>query len=36
LSRLGVTAGTIGELDEAERCRLFVLQLEPNGVADEA
>ena len=36
LSRLGVTAGTIGELDEAERCRLFVLQLEPNGLPDEA
>ena len=36
LHHLGRLAETIGELDEAERCRLFVLQLEPNGVPDEA
>lgn len=35
LDRLGRTAEIIGESDEAERCRLFVLQLEPNGVPDE-
>ena len=31
LSRL---AGTIGEVDEEERCRLFLLQLDPRGVPD--
>lgn len=36
LHHLGRLAETIGELDEAERCRLFVLQLEPNGVPVEA
>jgi len=35
LSRLGSMADAIGELDEAERCRLFVLQLEPGGVPVE-
>lgn len=33
LSRL---AGTIGEADEEERCRLFLLQLDPRGVPDSA
>lgn len=36
LHHLGRLAEAIGELDEAERCRLFVLQLEPNGVPVEA
>lgn len=36
LHHLGRLAESIGELDEAERCRLFVLQLEPNGVPVEA
>lgn len=27
-------AGTIGEVDEEERCRLFLLQLDPRGVPD--
>lgn len=31
LSRL---AGSIGETDEEERCRLFLLQLDPRGVPD--
>lgn len=31
LSRL---AGVIGEVDEEERCRLFLLQLDPRGVPD--
>lgn len=31
LSRL---AGIIGEVDEEERCRLFLLQLDPRGVPD--
>lgn len=35
LDRLGRMAEIIGEADEAERCRLFVLQLEPDGVPDE-
>jgi len=34
LHKLGASASRIGEHDEAERCRLFVLQLEPNGVPD--
>jgi hypothetical protein len=28
-------AGRIGEADEAERCRLFLLQLDPSGVPDQ-
>ncbi len=32
LAGLAATAHEIGEMDEAERCRLFVLQLEPGGV----
>jgi Protein of unknown function (DUF3151) len=36
LHRLGTTAAVIGESDEAERCRLFVLQLEPSGVPEGA
>lgn len=31
LSRL---AGTIGEVDEEERCRLFLLQLDPRGIPE--
>jgi hypothetical protein len=33
---LGLTrlAGAIGEADEEERCRLFLLQLDPRGVPD--
>lgn len=27
-------AGVLGESDEAERCRLFLLQLDPSGVPD--
>lgn len=34
LRQLGASAAVIGELDEAERCRLFVLQLEPSGVPE--
>lgn len=33
LSRL---AGAIGEADEEERCRLFLLQLDPRGVPESA
>ncbi len=34
---LQLAAGSIGEADEEERCRLFLLQLDPSGVpADEA
>ncbi|CAB4697437.1 MAG: DUF3151 family protein [Actinobacteria bacterium] len=29
---LADSASLIGEVDEAERCRLFILQLDPNGV----
>lgn len=29
------SAAAIGETDEAERCALFVLQLEPSGVPDQ-
>ncbi|MEY4372444.1 MAG: hypothetical protein RL219_1213, partial [Actinomycetota bacterium] len=29
---LADTAAVIGELDEAERCRLFILQLDPAGI----
>jgi len=29
------TAAAIGETDEAERCALFLLQLEPSGVPDQ-
>lgn len=33
---LQLAAGSIGEADEEERCRLFLLQLDPSGVpADE-
>ena len=32
LRGLGDAAGRIGEADEAERCRLFVEQLDPGGV----
>jgi hypothetical protein len=28
-------AATIGEDDEAERCRLFLLQLDPSGIPDD-
>jgi hypothetical protein len=28
-------ATAIGETDEAERCALFILQLEPGGVPDQ-
>lgn len=31
LRGLGLVAGEIGELDEAERCRTFLLQLDPSG-----
>ena len=34
LVRLAEMAAVIGENDEAERCRLFVLQLEPSGVPE--
>lgn len=32
---LQVNAGHIGEVDEAERCRLFLLQLDPSGVPED-
>lgn len=32
LRGLGHVAGEIGELDEAERCRTFLLQLDPSGI----
>ncbi len=32
LRGLAATAGRIGEADEAERCRLFLLQCDPAGV----
>lgn len=35
LRGLGVTAETIGESDEAERCRHFLTQLDPGGVPAE-
>ncbi|MFM8946735.1 MAG: DUF3151 family protein [Actinomycetota bacterium] len=34
LAGLAAAAAEIGESDEAERCRLFVLQLEPGGVPE--
>lgn len=34
LAGLAAAAAEIGEMDEAERCRLFVLQLEPGGVPE--
>jgi hypothetical protein len=34
LVRLAEMAAVIEENDEAERCRLFVLQLEPSGVPE--
>jgi hypothetical protein len=34
---LQMSAATLGEADEDERCRLFLLQLDPAGVpSDEA
>jgi len=34
---LQLAAGAVGEADEEERCRLFLLQLDPSGVpSDEA
>jgi hypothetical protein len=35
LRGLGAVAAQIGEHDEAERIRLFILQLDPHGVPDE-
>jgi hypothetical protein len=32
---LQLSAERIGENDEAERCRLFLLQLDPSGVPQE-
>jgi hypothetical protein len=32
---LQVNADLIGEVDEAERCRLFLLQLDPSGVPED-
>jgi hypothetical protein len=32
---LQVNAEQIGEVDEAERCRLFLLQLDPSGVPED-
>jgi hypothetical protein len=32
---LQVNAELIGEVDEAERCRLFLLQLDPSGVPED-
>jgi hypothetical protein len=34
LRGLGETAAAIGEHDEAERCHLFLLQLDPSGIPD--
>jgi Protein of unknown function (DUF3151) len=34
LRGLGLMAAAIGETDEAERCTLFLLQLDPSGVPD--
>ena len=36
LRGLGEMAAAIGEDDEAERCRQFLLQLDPSGVPDDA
>jgi hypothetical protein len=36
LRGLGATAAEIGETDEAERCRQFLLQLDPSGPPGEA
>jgi hypothetical protein len=35
LRGLARTAAAIGEADEAERCTLFILQLDPSGIPDE-
>jgi hypothetical protein len=35
LRGLGAMAAAIGETDEAERCRLFILQLDPGGIPAE-
>jgi Protein of unknown function (DUF3151) len=34
LRGLGLMAAEIGETDEAERCELFLLQLDPSGIPD--
>jgi len=34
LRGLGEMAAAIGETDEAERCRTFLLQLDPSGIPD--
>jgi hypothetical protein len=34
LRGLGAMAAAIGEADEAERCRLFLLQLDPSGIPE--
>lgn len=36
LRGLSITAGEIGESDEEERCRLFLLQLDPRGIPDNS
>ena len=36
LAGLATHASLIGEHDEAERCRLFVLQLEPGGIPSKS
>lgn len=35
LAGLGACAGQIGEVDEAERIRLFLVQLDPSGTAQQ-
>jgi hypothetical protein len=35
LRGLGLTAAEIGEMDEAERCQQFLLQLDPSGPPDD-
>lgn len=34
LRGLGLMAAAIGETDEAERCAMFLLQLDPSGIPD--
>jgi hypothetical protein len=36
LAGLGAMAAAIGEFDEADRIALFILQLEPTGIPDDA